>query len=1702
MPHKFTFGPSVATSEEFDALSHMVQDNNDRTEEALEKLNGKVDAISGGINEALGKLAKSDASLSVRVDKIDASLGVIRQGVDRITAELGSDQFKKLKDLDVQWLKAEVEESVKDRKDYREVWAKQKKEVQAIEMIAGLRGDPEVKALIAQKGLEVHIARLDLQKLGESKLSAREALKEYEGEEEQYAYARMITNLSYAYGLMALHYKVAREHVMAVVSEKTTAEMFFEVGGAALKAALAAGLSALTGGVLGVFVPVIMDLIKQVKGSVLGASDESQTAIQEALEQHDAEKDNEERSDAIGEKGADKLSSLVFGDAKEGNLTDPYDFFLEKEVEFRKLAATIAGSRDSRAMGSKKVQLDREYTLDELKANPKWEFFFKVQTSVKELDEIWERVSQLLAVNMRRACWRAYCRSQWNNTTFSYTISVIEAKDADAEQYSLAGPASGWHYKVWDTVRLAPRHWEKICSDFRGPEDDPKHPFTVRAGRANEAFRRLETNAWISTAAVQCCQIRRPIDKIYIDLEKRSHFGGTESDPLEVPHGWTDRMLVYEARGGSVVGLHEFLRTIQTSGGVQVAISEIRFGRGSGDDWRHGFGLFRNWSKSTGKKGSLTSSNRPQEALPIVKGLNMTVMVGRKGGDGESARSGGKDAVVEVYRAKTETHSDGKPCAEVDGKQPCWYCWHTPAESHAGDEFKAKYRLVQVDVAKSGSRVIKSDGWNYQNFPTSPHDDKSYAIVPGLYCVRLDPRLELQSASETNGDVQYHVSDEWWFQILDRPDPANAPNKPEIVWKTDKGLGATEIEGTYAKAQSGDPDTPVLIHIRVDDKTYGPSSPITPSGTSKVDWKVSGIPALAGGQIVQAMATWEEEGVQTEGERMWVMGFHLSVNPTLLSGSSIVKGFCDAMEGTRIRVTIDGERTGSDLRLEGEKSKSDGRIAWSYPLGVGNVLRGSQEVLAYALPPGNTEPSLGSMPKSTVVRVLSPLPPTINPPQPYARVVTGTAMPVFQGVVQVLVDGIEIADRAVLAKMPKVGEELVEWTVSLAALELPDIPKGELGPVSSIVARIVSAPEGNSIDATERVKMPKFPVPTLDPVAAGATSVGGWVKDFPHMGIVVRVKTGTADAVTLTGELAFGKESLGGNRPWTLTKLAPLTSSTTDEKTVLKAGQQIEVRMTVQGITETSDGSICAVDSLPSPSINPFIAGAAEVSGTVTHAASLSDAVVEISVGGQVKGQSAKLGDKPDIHGRLQWKVTGMGVSLVPDAEVEVVLIRSGIKSDPPVKLPVPKLAIPQVLPLMAADKIVKGTAAGLVPATTRIQLLIGTATGGAQATETTAQIKDANGKLVWECPNPTGDLDAGYVIAAKALMVPTNFAKVADALKASESSPEQPVKPLPKPVITPKPLPGAIKVTGYIDELPDSDQHRSYVQVKTGTSDTWINSAWLVPPTRGGQVSWIVDVSALGSGQAIKARLVRGRPEQYGPESDVVTVDKPLPPVIDPLMAGATSISGRVPYIKDATISVTIHTTTGAQVLTNEAALVKAGDQSGTEQRWASWQLSNLAGLPDGKTALVAGWRVSAITKSNGVSSEAFEESRRVLVEKLKPPKIDRIKIGAIGVTGTFEGSTAAGVQIELRTSHPEGEHNQFLPFAVSNPGQAPYVWSFYGFKWTSWGSTYTVPGYADGLMKDHKVNVRALRNGEESDWYELQVGVDPASAASTTTP
>ena len=231
--------------------------------------------------------------------------------------------------------------------------------------------------------------------------------------------------------------------------------------------------------------------------------------------------------------------------------------------------------------------------------------------------------------------------------------------------------------------------------------------------------------------------------------------------------------------------------------------------------------------------------------------------------------------------------------------------------------------------------------------------------------------------------------------------------------------------------------------------------------------------------------------------------------------------------------------------------------------------------------------------------------------------------------------------------------------------------------------------------------------------------------------------------------------------------------------------------------------------------------------------------------------------------------------------------------------------------------------------------------------------------------------------------------------------------------------------------------------------------------------------------------------------ESDVVKVPKPDAPSVDPLMAGAKSITGMAQYVPDAKVRVVVHASSDVS-LSARADVIRPGTQIGDEQRMGYWILTNLSGLPESKTALVKDWRVSAIAISGSAESDPVPDDRRVLVAAMSKPRINRIEAGAKAISGTFDGITGEGVKIQLTITYTDGTSPPVVhtPTAIvlENADTPPFAWTFDGLTWLSITGRHYVPGYADGLTLKHTVTAHAIRHGQMSEVISLKVGEDPA--------
>lgn len=1179
-----------------------------------------------------------------------------------------------------------------ERQDYQELWKAQKREADAIENLRQHKGDPEIQALLSMKGLDVLVSRSEIAKLQGDKAALKKALEEFPRTRGG-KYAGMLANLGYAYALMAQHYKIAREHVTAVIAEKTAAEIFLSVTLETLKAAVAAGLSALTGGVTGIISDALVAKAKlsAASGDIDFKDEDGNSHKAEVTEKEDkvtGRKIGEAVVSSPVEGAADMLggalgatvgnigglngivsraSQLFSTEGPENETKDPYDFFLEKEAQLRRAAAMLANCTDPELPKNIKVELDREYSIEELEEDPNWKYFFEVHSNYGALDKTWEQVSALLAANMRRLCWRLFCRSQWNNVKYSYTVTVhgpdeFRTLNPGAEE----DPASEWHYKTWAWSGLGwPRHWEKICSDFRGPEHDPDHPFTVQKGLVNKAHKLLAANAWISMAAVQCCQIKRHdaggIGQNWaIDLEKYGHVGGEEGERYDVPRGWTDEVLVYgnirdakfsDPRRYGKSFLEDFLVKIRVQGGTRVQLSEIRFGKGGAD--------VVGWTKATGKKGRLSGANTSANPIPILKGMKITALVKRIDEHGNSTTSR-KHAWANVFKAPGPKHDGATACDRVKGKQLCWYCAHCSPEEIASEKFKEYYKLVDVDRGEQQALIISNAEVNYMNFPSV--STAAYVNEPGLYCIKLHPRRDLQTAS----GGEFHVTDEWWFKILNKAAPADAPETPTIP--VSPAVGATEISGEYKRRADTDPPK-TLIHVFVNDKMYGPKEIDKPADANAVDWKIEGIDKLCGGERIYATATWPGSGVvsarQSDPPAQAVLvsaaspDIHLQ---RLLGGATWVGGVSTAGEGATIRVYVgdvidDSTVHVGAVKLVGDRfdqtevkaadssvlaPKRDGVIRWEItglpPIDVGKKV--AARVYARGMPVSA---------RSNPVVVQKAAPPVINDLKPGAIEIGGTADTV-PGLQVLLEWGDSTAPQKTWSDIggPRDASGLIPW-IAGKSTPFPPLKPGQkvVGEIGYV--RKTSETRGFLVSCSDK-SAPKIVEKLADKPVVNAVSAGCPISGtaklpgnlFEHSEVWVKTKNAWLPAAA-TATYAGDAENLA--KPdiieisWEIVPGSSLVlTAGTDTALAQIFGKPISKGADQEEFSELSDPK--TAQYVEKPVVSTAAVNGESITGTARF---VTGASIKVKVDGKELANAAEITTKNPKQGDpIDWKITNL----------------------------------------------------------------------------------------------------------------------------------------------------------------------------------------------------------------------------------------------------------------------------------------------------------------------------------------------------------------------------------------------------------------------------------------------------------------------------
>lgn len=401
--------------------------------------------------------------------------------------------------------------------------------------------------------------------------------------------ALLLANLALLYGIMAQEWRIARERVVTVTSSSTALQTLSRVGPYSLVFLLTTAVG-VAGSLAG---SMLAHLIDGPLVSLAGKLGYDEAEARKAMDEKGAE--------AMKEGFSHSLTGLLMflghrrKDAAAG-VTDPLEFFLDLEVQLRGFAVELAQTHKGpgawarsdvknplAAAGSKATKASglagfaKDSNLDSFATDAFWVFLFEAEASKHK--ERWEVVRSMIAVAMRRLAWSLYCRSQWRNLTWDYTVKVnagVEYLDAPGAAFDWsASPVEEWPHKAWASNMGWPAHFvEKIVPDFAGWEHNPGHAvYATLGGDAANAAKLQKRVAHFSLAVYMCCQVRPSRGK----------------DAIDPMAGDAGAYLARAIRGEKLPTVVEF-RAMR----AEVNIAEVRFGSGS-------------WGSATGKKGRMTN---------------------------------------------------------------------------------------------------------------------------------------------------------------------------------------------------------------------------------------------------------------------------------------------------------------------------------------------------------------------------------------------------------------------------------------------------------------------------------------------------------------------------------------------------------------------------------------------------------------------------------------------------------------------------------------------------------------------------------------------------------------------------------------------------------------------------------------------------------------------------------------------------------------------------------------------------------------------------------------------------------------------------------------------------------------------------------------------------------------------------------------
>ena len=422
--------------------------------------------------------------------------------------------------------------------------------------------------------------------------------------------ALLLANLSLFYGIMAQEWRVARDRVVAVTTSSTAMQTLSRVGSYSLVFLLSAGVG-VGASVAGAALAHAIDGPLVSLAGRLGYDESKARAIMDA-----------KGGEVLKEGFANAFRGLSTflghqGKTAATGVTDPHEFFLGLEVQLREFALALAQAKKVHgawnrsdvknplaATGSKATPATglagfaKDSNIDALASDPFWKFVFEADANHHK--ERWAVVRSMIAVAMRRLAWSLYCRAQWRNLTWDYTVKVnrdAEFRDSGANPSDWKSePVEEWPYKAWSSNMGWPAHFaDSIVPDFAGWEHDPGHAVNAALGGNEAKAGKLQKRvAHFSLAVYMCCQVRPERGK----------------DAIDPMADGASALLTQYMRDGSLDDYRKF-RAMR----AEVNVAEVRFG-----DARIG--------STSGKKGRMTGPapfDKPYRLAIVPKAITVVV---------------------------------------------------------------------------------------------------------------------------------------------------------------------------------------------------------------------------------------------------------------------------------------------------------------------------------------------------------------------------------------------------------------------------------------------------------------------------------------------------------------------------------------------------------------------------------------------------------------------------------------------------------------------------------------------------------------------------------------------------------------------------------------------------------------------------------------------------------------------------------------------------------------------------------------------------------------------------------------------------------------------------------------------------------------------------------------------------------------------